>query len=142
MTGPTKAAIQVVGQIFSGPGNSRAAGRHRGDVDLGEVIGYLMIAATVIASVCLIVYFVSRLRHRWRYNSHRSLFNGLCRVHGLNRNARKLLKRVARHHKLGQPGRLFLEPKWLDPAGLRGSMREQAGNVAALRNRLFAITNT
>ena len=120
-----------------GARNYGGVGRSRSSVGTGEVILYLMIAGAAIAVVCSSIYLGSRLVHRRRHHSHGGLFAGLCRTHGLDRSTRGLLKQVARFHKLQQPARVFVDPKWLDPSSLQGPLRRQALRVAALRNRLF-----
>jgi hypothetical protein len=115
-----------------------AASRYRGPrADAGEMFVWLLIAVGVIAVVCVVLYALNRMIHRWRYNSHPALFYGLCKVHGLDGNARRLLKQVARFHNLARPTRLFIDPKWLDPANLGGSFRARTGELWALRQRLF-----
>lgn len=120
-----------------------AASRYRASrADAGEVLVWLLIAVGAIAAVCVLLYAVNRMVHRWRYNSHPALFYGLCKVHGLDGNARNLLKQVARLHNLRWPGRLFIDPKWLDPANQGGSLRARAAELAALRERLFRHAKT
>jgi len=120
-----------------------AAGRYRaGRADTGEMLVWLLIAGGTIAAVCVLLYVVNRLLHRWRYNSHPALFYGLCKVHGLDGNARRLLRQVARSHNLRWPGRLFVEPKWLEPANLGGTLRARAAELVALRERLFRRAKT
>lgn len=114
-----------------------AARGRRGGADTGEVLLYMAIAAVVIGVVCGVLYAVNRHRHTQRFNSHASLFNGLCERHELNRSARALLKQIAGHHKLKYPARVFIEPKLFDPNGLGGSLKSQGLQVAALRNQLF-----
>jgi hypothetical protein len=103
----------------------------------GEALVWLLAVGAVITLVCLIIRLISRLQHRSRYNSHSSLFRGLCRTHGLDYRARSLLKQVARHRELDYPARLFTEPKWLDPHSLHGRLRHRAAEVAFLRSHLF-----
>ena len=138
MTSPTLATILLAGQTLLGAGNLGAASRRASRVDTGEAFVLLVAAGGVIAVVCLAIRFASRLQRRRRFNSHGSLFQGLCRTHGLDYGARRLLKQVARSRKLAQPARLFTEPKWLNPANLRGGLRRRAAEVSMLRNRLFA----
>jgi len=123
-------------RVLFGARGYGTAGRNRA-IGTGEVVVYLLIAGVVIAAVCALLYLVNRMQHRKRYNSHSTLFAGLCRVHGLGRGDRALLKQVASQHQLAQPARVFTEPKWLDPAGLRGSLSRQASKVENLRKRLF-----
>jgi hypothetical protein len=137
MTSATLATPLLAGEFPLAAGNLGAASRRADQADAGEAWVYLAVAGGMIALVCLAVWLVSRWYSRRHHNSHRRLFQGLCRTHGLDRRARGLLKQVARHHQLRQPGRLFTEPKWLNPAELRGALRRRAAEVAALRSRLF-----
>lgn len=120
---------------------ARGARRRRGGADTGEVLLYLAIAAVVIGVICGTLYAVSRYRLRQRFNSHSSLFTGLCQRHELDRGAQSLLKQIAGHHNLKHPARVFIEPKLFDPNGLGGSLRSQGLQVAALRNQLFGGTS-
>jgi len=138
MTGSTLATTMLAGNLLLAAGNLGAASRRTDRVDTGETWVWLAAAGGMIALLCLAVWLVYRWQHRRRQHSHRSLFQGLCRTHGLDRGARRLLRQVARRHHLRQPGRLFTEPKWLNPAELPAALRRRAAEVAALRNRLFA----
>ena len=132
MTDPTLATVILVGRIVLAV---ISRGARRGG--LGQMVVWLVITAGLIALVCLAIYGATVLAHRRRYNSHSTLFNSLCQIHGLDRNTRELLKQVVRHHRLTQPARLFTEPEWLDPANLRG-FQDQAARLTALGKRLFA----
>lgn len=112
--------------------------RRRGGAGAGEMIVYLMIAAGLIAGVCLAVYLISRVIQRRRRYSHEGLFGSLCRIHGLDHAAKALLRQVASSHKTSQPARVFTEPNWLDPGSLPAPLRGRATQIAALRSRLFA----
>jgi hypothetical protein len=130
--------VWLAGATLLGAGNFGAASRRASRTNAGEVLVWLLLVGGIIAVVCLAIRFASRLQRRRRFNSHGALFQGLCRTHKLDRRARGLLKQVARSHKLAQPARLFSEPKWLDPANLRGGLSRRAAEVSMLRNRLFA----
>ncbi|MHC4177977.1 MAG: hypothetical protein ACYSWU_10740 [Planctomycetota bacterium] len=138
MTNSVLATILLAGEFLLGAGDLGAASRRASRSNASEALVWLVIVGGLIAVVCLAIRFGTRLQRRRRFNSHASLFQGLCRTHGLDHSARRLLKQVARHHRLAQPARLFTEPKWLDPAKLRGGLRRRAGEVFTLRNRLFA----
>ena len=99
----------------------------------------LLVAGAAIGVVSVVRVVANRIARHWRFNSHPALFYGLCKVHGLDSAARRLLKRVVRFHRLGQPGRMFVEPKWLDPAALGPSFQTQAAELERLRNRLFNV---
>ncbi len=134
MTQPIFAAMLLVEPILLGARTFR----RRGGAGAGEMIVYLMIAAGLIAGVCLAVFFVSRANQRRRRYSHNGLFASLCLIHGLDHAAKALLKQVASCHKTSQPARVFTEPNWLDPGSLPAPLRGRAAQVAALRSRLFA----
>ena len=107
--------------------------------DARQMFVWLLVVGTAIGLVSVVLVVANRIARRWRFNSHPALFYGLCKVHGLDSAARRLLKRVVRFHRLGQPGRLFVEPKWLDPAKLGPSFQTQAADLERLRNRLFKV---
>ncbi len=142
MSWPILSSALFAQPVLFGVRNLWAAGRHRGGADAGQAIAYLMIAAVVIAGVCLAIYFGSRILNRRRHYSHGALFSGLCQIHGLDRTARGLLRQLARSRQIPHPAQVFTEPKWLDPGGLPAAMRPQARKVAALRNRLFGESET
>lgn len=127
----------VTANCFSHPAAPLAAGNY-GRRGSGEMVAYLAVAVVAIAVVCLAAYLASRVAHRRRFNSHGTLFTGLCKVHALDRSARRLLIEVARYRRLSQRSRLFTDPRWLDPATLRGPIRRKAADVDVLRRRLFA----
>jgi len=107
--------------------------------DTRQMLASLLVAGAVIGAISVVLVVANRIARHWRFNSHLALFYGLCKVHGLDSAARRLLKRVVRFHRLGQPGRLFVEPKWLDPANLGPSFQTQAAELERLRNRLFNV---
>jgi len=107
--------------------------------DTGHMLVGLLVAGLAIGVVSVILVIANRIAHRWRYNSHPALFRGLCKLHGLDSVSRRLLKRVVRFHRLAQPARLFIEPKWLDPANLGASFQPRAAELERLRNGLFNV---
>ena len=141
MTNATLHAAVLIGEAVFNARKLKAASRRGSGVPAGQIFFYLVIVAAVIAVVCLAIYFGTRALQRRRQYSHGGLFGGLCRVHGLNHRTKALLKKVASLHKLEYPARLFIEPKWLDPAALDGSLRSQAAEVTAVRNQLFSETS-
>ena len=102
-----------------------------------ETLVLLAIGAGLIATVVLGAYGANRLMRYWRYESQLGLFHGLCRVQGLDRRAKRLLLQIAAHHQLRQLGRIFTEPRWLDPAVLKQPFGPRLAEVTLLRNRLF-----
>lgn len=131
--------IQGAGAHFlSHPAALLAAGNYGRRGGSSEMFVYLGVAVVAIAVVCVGAYVASRLAHQRRFNNHGTLFSGLCARHALDRNAKKLLLEVAAHRRLSQRARLFTDPRWLDPATLRGPLRRKAAEVDALRRRLFS----
>lgn len=124
--------------LLFGAGNLGAASRRGYTVDVGPMIVWLMIAAGVIAAICLAVFFASRAAHLRRCNNHGSLFTGLCRLYGLDGGSRRLLRQLAAQHNLAQPARLFTEPRWFNPAALPPLLVPHMADVASLYQRLFA----
>lgn len=88
-----------------------------------------------VGAACAGGYFAYRWVRRRRAYSHAALFRQLCRVHKLDRNARGLLRRVAAGFRMAQPGRLFIDPKWLDAAAGAAALPKK--DLRALRERLF-----
>ncbi len=107
--------------------------------ETGEAVFWFAIFGAIIGVICGASYAATQLANKWRYNSHRSLFYSLCRVHDIDHNTRTMLKQVIRHHGMTQPARLFTEPEWLDPAKLGKPFKAKAQRLQVLRKRLFAI---
>jgi hypothetical protein len=100
---------------------------------------WLAAAGAVIGAVSVVLAIAKRIARRRRLHSHPGMFRGLCKVHGLDTASRRLLKRVVRHHRLEHPGRVFVEPKWLDPANLGAAFQPFAAQLETLRNSLFSV---
>jgi hypothetical protein len=135
----TVPAVSVIGRsllpvVFA---QEESVAAHRADT--GQMLVWLLVAGAAIGVVSVVLVVANRIGRRWRYNSHPALFCGLCKVHGLDSSARRLLKRAMRFHRLRHPGRLFIEPKWLDPANLSPAFQPQAAELERLRNRLFHV---
>ncbi len=110
--------------------------------DVGQMVVWLLAAGVALGVVCGGLAVANRMVRSRRLYSHPALFAGLCTVHGLNVSSRRLLKRVVKSHRLVQPARLFVEPRWLDPAGLGAAFEDQAGELEKLRSRLFNIRSS
>lgn len=100
------------------------------------VLLWLTAAAAVITAVSLLCWFANRTVQRRRRYSHAGLFGQLCRLHNLDRSSRRLLRRLAGRHKLSQPARLLVDPRWLDSAAAPALPARRA-ELTALRQRLF-----
>ena len=105
-----------------------AAGRRisrRSSADSGDVLMYLGIAVVVVGGLCAAIYFANRAAQARRFNSHSSLFAGLCKTHDIDKAGRALLKSMAAFHQLEHPARLFCEPQWLAVDHLPNAMKSQ-----------------
>ncbi|MBN2295755.1 MAG: hypothetical protein JXM70_25205 [Pirellulales bacterium] len=107
--------------------------------ETGEIFFWLVIFGVFIGIICVVSYAATQFTHKWKYNSHPSLFYSLCRIHDIDRSTRSMLKQVIRHHGMTQPARLFTEPQWLDPAKLGKAFEAKSQQILALRKRIFAI---
>ena len=115
------------------------AGRASGaSVQGGKLVALLIAAGVGIAAICVAAILLSRWLKRQREYSHPLLFRGLCRAHGLKMRDRRLLLRIAGLKKISAPARLFIEPAWLDPARLPGSLKSQAKDLLRLREQIFS----
>jgi hypothetical protein len=100
------------------------------------LIGLAVAAGTILALVTL-ASLGCRWFHQWHHNSPAGLFYGLCRLHGLPRSGRQLLKQVALAQGLAVPARVFTEPQWLERGAALGVFAARAAELAALRDRFF-----
>jgi len=113
----------------------RRSGRR---IDFGDVVVGLIILGGVLLGLWLLVHLLAPQKRRWTGNSPIRLFCTLCKAHDLRWAEWWLLWRVARQQRLQDPVRLFLDPEWLDPAGLGPGLQGQVPRVRAIRARLFA----
>lgn len=116
-------------------------GRNFRDGGAGLSTGNLIFAVTVVVGVTTSVWLLSRwlrIREERGFNNPRALFRELCQAHGLERTDRRLLKSLARAHRLDHPSRLFLEPDRFDVSARPGAetLAERA-RLESLRDRIF-----
>ncbi|MBN1912377.1 MAG: hypothetical protein JW818_21835 [Pirellulales bacterium] len=102
-----------------------------------DIFTYLGIAAGGIGMIAGIIYWLNRVTHKRRFDSHPGLFQGLCQAHGLGRNDRNLLKQLARQYQLTQPGLLFVNPDLYDPGRIGQPLKAKQKELLALRDSLF-----
>ncbi len=138
MTSWTTTAAHLTEFALLGARGFGAASRSQQGTSIGTLLLWLLVPTVGIAVVCVVVHFATRWLHQWQYHSHTSLFLDLCQVHGLDFKTRWLLRQITRHHHLKYPGRIFTEPKWLDPACLPPTLRTRVAEIRSLRARLFA----
>lgn len=105
--------------------------------DLG---GMLIGSMLLVAAIGLTWYLVRRYLERSQpgFADPQELFSELCQAHHLSWQETSLLTRLADQHRLADPARLFLEPERFEPLGLGADLRDQAGQLAVLRDKLFA----
>lgn len=92
-------------------------------VDFGSV----MIGVGVVVGFIIALWILSRLmdrrKERGPSNNRLGLFLALCKAHGLKWSQKLLLWRLARHMKLRDPARVFLEPEHFSPEHLGRSLQ-------------------
>jgi hypothetical protein len=116
-----------------------AKGPKPGDWSFGwmSVAAIAEVALAII--VCLWVITVYFSTHRQREtNSPWRLFTDLCSAHKLSGRQRRMLKRLAREHRLEQPAMLFVEPTWYRVEKIGPGWRRHVEELDRLRQRLFA----
>ncbi len=110
---------------------------HGQQVDAGPILLLLGVAAVVIAGVSVGAYLAHHAAVRRRLNSHPGLFDGLCKVHGLDRGQRALLLQVVRARNVPYPGQVFTEPNWMHPKSLPSPLQAKTAELSKLHKKLF-----
>jgi len=114
----------------------RESFRNRGTTGYDDVLLGLLIVITLLAGMWSISRLVG-LRRRGGYNSPWRLFWALCKAHHLNWSDSWLLRRVARHQGLREPGRLFLEPQRWEEKYLGPRFAAEYARLKSLRDQVF-----
>jgi len=113
-------------------------------IEVAPIDAWMLVAYSLGGILALAV--MSILWHGWAqrerrpYTSPSRLFAQLCRAHALDRASRRVLVAVARHQKLGNPSRLFLEPQRWQDGPLGHVLLQYPKHVERLRRRLFGVT--
>ena len=100
----------------------------------------LAVLGAVILSVLVLGWMISRvanIRELRGSNHPRELFFELCRAHQLNRAQQRLLERVARHYRLVQPARVFIEPALFELVGPRRPSERLRRELDELKRQIF-----
>jgi hypothetical protein len=99
-----------------------------------------VLAVVVFFTIALVAaaWIVHKRRLASRGLSPYAIFLGLCRVHGLDKATRKLLRRFARRIKCLQPARLFVDPALLERAAAAGIPAKDVERLQSLSEELFA----
>ena len=107
-------------------------------IDTQYVLSGLLVLTAIVLGLWLLSQLLARQERRKSYNSAWMMFFSLCKAHGLSWSDRWLLWRLARHQRLRDPARLFLEPERLADDNLSPALRLRLAQWEALRGRLFA----
>ena len=106
-----------------------------------DIFTYLGIAAGGIGMVAGVIYWLNRVAHKRRFDSHSGLFQGLCQAHGLGRNDRKASRRTRRSNRWKASrrrrryGRSTGRPRFALAADLRRHDRCRRSNLHRLDGR-------
>ena len=103
-----------------------------------EIVYGLLILASIVAVMLFLSQVIISRRRREGHARPWGLFLNLCRAHKLKWRECWLMWRLARLEQLSDPARLFLEPEWYASYSLPGELRQRAGQLLSIRNRLFA----
>ena len=131
----TRWTVLADGMIHALGGKFRS---RRGGPDYGELAAIGLTALVVIAVGWLLSRWLARNDDgKRRFHSRRALFRALCHAHELNHGERRLLRRLARYHRLKNPSRVFLEPEHFQSDQLSPALRQREGELLDLRELLF-----
>jgi hypothetical protein len=107
-------------------------------VQPGHIVFGVLFVVIAVVTLWLLARLSGSDDRRRRCDRRWMLFVDLCRAHGLPWSDWWLLYRVARHDRLREPARIFLEPERLEAATLSPSLQSRADRLRWLRERLFA----
>ena len=111
---------------------------YRTDVQPSDIVFGLLIVVIAVMTLWLLARLSGADDRRQRCDRPWMLFLSLCRAHRLRWSDWWLLLRVARHQRLREPARIFLEPERLETANLSPSLKSRAQRLCWLRGHLFA----
>jgi len=110
----------------------------RARVDTGDVLTIAFVFVILILGAVILSRFVASREDGRSFSSPGALFRALMKAHGIDRPGRRLFRRLARWHRLSQPGQLFVDLARFDLASLSPKLQKDGPAITALRNRLFA----
>jgi hypothetical protein len=126
----------LLAEVNRGAGLSESF-RHRPGIDNDDVLLAVLMAAALLVGLWAASRLMGLRRQRRGYSSPRQLFLALCKAHHLTWSDRSLLARVARHHGLRDPGRLFLEFQRWDEQVLGPAFALELVRLRELRKQIF-----
>ncbi len=109
----------------------------RGRLEIAEFWPLLIVLALAAIAIAVIVKVRKRNDMTEHCDDPEKLFRELSQAHGLDRQSRKLLWKLADKSNLAQPGEVFLRPG-IFQAELPVDLREQEAAYQALQQRLFS----
>jgi hypothetical protein len=113
---------------------SRVSAASKSDSDFD--IYWWIIAALMVLAFIAVCFAYNRFQ-KIQANGHYALFRGLCRLHELDSNSKRLLRDIALHYDIDKPVRLFLEPSWLDQIQSKNDISADTVLINDLRAKLF-----
>ena len=94
------------------------------------------VAAVVVVAAAVVWIRRRRGNKNGPFIDPRKLFEDLCNIHSLTSQQRRTLATIARHQRLSNPARLFLElERWQDDQ-LGGLLKTAREDIETLRTRL------
>ena len=109
--------------------------------ETGQVLIWLVAAATIIGAIVGGLALATRAAHKRRCDSHSGLFAGLCQHHNLDRSRKNLLKALGQAHRVRYAARVFLDPTLFEPTRLPPALSSRKDEILALRQQLFLAPN-
>jgi hypothetical protein len=112
----------------------------RGDhakIDAQDVLMFLAAALVIALAIWLLARYAAWRENRTSYHNPRQLFRRLSSAHSLSLGERKLLLKAARQVKSSLPASLFLRPDLFDSAAADTDLAQRAGELEALKRKLF-----
>lgn len=117
---------------------SKGVRRRSSSFDTTEVLIGFAVVAGVVLGLSILYMIMNRGERNRRSNSPKGLFRSLCRAHELDRASRRVLGQMAKHQRLAQPARIFLEEERFDKVNLNLALRSQMELIDELRGKIFA----
>ncbi len=111
--------------------------RNRGQMDLKEVLPYVLALAVIAIVITIIVKVRKRNDMTQRCDNPDKLFRELSLAHNLDRASRNLLYRLAEALQLAQPAEVFVKPAYFQADRIPQELRGEEAELQELLERLF-----
>jgi hypothetical protein len=108
------------------------------EITAGDLIVGLLVLAVIVVVVWLLYSILNLGTKKKRRNWPKALFLNLCRAHRLGWRECWLLWRLARHQRLSEPARLFLESQRWNPVNFSPALLSKQQQFTRLQGQLFA----